>query len=54
MTNDVVAERIRAGLAEGRDMNNLAKKLTDDAINEFQSDDNVSVILVQLCEQIKQ
>jgi protein phosphatase 2C family protein 2/3 len=48
MSNELVAEKVRKGRAAGDSLETIAKRLTDSAIKELGSDDNVSVVLVEI------
>lgn len=48
MTNEVVADKVRAARAAGDSLDAIAKSLVNVAINELGSDDNVSVVLVEI------
>ena len=48
MTNEVVADKVRAARAAGDALDAIAKSLVNVAINELGSDDNVSVVIVEI------
>jgi serine/threonine protein phosphatase PrpC len=48
MSNELVAEKVRKFRAAGDSLDAAAKKLTESAIQELGSDDNVSVVLVEI------
>jgi serine/threonine protein phosphatase PrpC len=48
MSNELVAEKVRKFRAAGDSLDAAAKRLTESAIQELGSDDNVSVVLVEI------
>jgi serine/threonine protein phosphatase PrpC len=48
MSNELVAEKVRKYRAAGDSLDAAAKRLTESAIQELGSDDNVSVVLVEI------